>query len=140
MKEAETKLRANLKSIRELLDVDVTGCDITDVQNKATMLTQIIGLSSECKAESKRLEQLKMLSILNDIKDDGHPISSIKAQTFFSKFVICFFIIIYFNPFILHLTTCMVNPVGSLSLNHTQNVSINTTLVLIINTNQYKIY
>ena len=70
----DESLRSKLKSIRELLDVDVTGCDITDVQNKAIKLTQIIGLSAECKAEAKRLNELKKLQVLkNNLENKLSP-------------------------------------------------------------------
>lgn len=78
MTESEEKaLRKNLKAIRDLLDSDVIDCDIVSVQNKATMLTQIIGLSAECKAEAKRLTELKKLDTLIRIKDDGYAPSLI---------------------------------------------------------------
>lgn len=73
MNELEEKvLRKNLKAIRDLLDTDVIDCAIESVQNKATMLTQIIGLSAECKAEATRLKQLKNQETLIAIKDQGY--------------------------------------------------------------------
>jgi len=78
MTESEEKaLRKNLKAIRDLLDTDVTDCAIESVQNKATMLTQIIGLSAECKAEARRLTELKKLAVLTDIIDKGYAPSLI---------------------------------------------------------------
>ena len=47
-------LKEKLDSIRELIDRDVTGCDIDSLVEKGKELSQMIGLSAECKAEAKR--------------------------------------------------------------------------------------
>jgi hypothetical protein len=75
MTDQEKQLRDKLKSIREVLDADVIDCDIISIQNKATKLTQMIGLSAECKAESKRLVERKKLKILIEEKDNGYQAS-----------------------------------------------------------------
>lgn len=48
-------LKEKLDSIRVALDADVTGVDISSVVDKGKALAQLIGLSAECKAESRRV-------------------------------------------------------------------------------------
>lgn len=57
-------LQQKLNAIRECLDKDITGCDIETVVEKGKALSQLIGLSSECKAEArKNLERARLVAI-----------------------------------------------------------------------------
>lgn len=61
-------LSDKMKSIRDLLDVDTSKCELNDLTDHAQQLSAMIGLSSECKAEARqflesaRLVALKMFS------------------------------------------------------------------------------
>ena len=69
------RIKDNLKKIRDVLDADVTGCDIVTVQDKMLKLTQLSGLSAECLASATALLKQSELIALNKIKDNGYPAS-----------------------------------------------------------------
>lgn len=47
-------LSEKLHFIRDCLDKDTTGCDIETVVEKGKELSQLIGLSAECKVEARK--------------------------------------------------------------------------------------
>jgi hypothetical protein len=61
-------LSDKMDSVRKLLDVNTSDCDLDSLANHAQQLSAMIGLSSECKAEARmllesaRLVALKMYS------------------------------------------------------------------------------
>lgn len=58
-------LKEKLNSIRALIDVDVTGVDIESLIEKGKQLSQMIGLSAECKAATrKELESARIAAII----------------------------------------------------------------------------
>ncbi len=69
--ELKTIIHKNLKAIREILDADVTSCDISSVVEKTKLLTQLSGLAAETKAQSVKLLQLKKLEVLIKKKDEN---------------------------------------------------------------------
>lgn len=57
-------LREKLAYIRQQMDVDVKDVDIQSVVNKGIELSQLIGLSAECKGESRKLlENARLIAI-----------------------------------------------------------------------------
>lgn len=67
-------LKEKLSSIRVLLDVDVKDVDIESVINKGKELSQMIGLSAECKAAArKELENAKLAAIITIEKKGYTP-------------------------------------------------------------------
>lgn len=65
-------LKDKLNSIRALIDADVTGVDIDSLVEKGKQLSQMIGLSAECKAASKKeLENARIGAIIS-IENKGY--------------------------------------------------------------------
>lgn len=64
-------LNQRLNSVRALLDVDVTGVDIESLIEKGKQLSQMIGLSSECKALARKELEKKRLSALLELQAAG---------------------------------------------------------------------
>ena len=65
-------LKQKLNSIRDLLDSDVTGVDIDSIVEKGKKLTQMIGLSAECKAAAKKALELKLRVCIAEIENKGY--------------------------------------------------------------------
>ena len=61
------EISQSLNHIRSIIDTDIVEVDIDQQQNKLLMLTQIIGLSAECKASSKKILHLKELDVLSEL-------------------------------------------------------------------------
>lgn len=59
----------SLKVIRETLDAEVT--EIEEKDGKLMKLTQLVGLSAECKARAKGVLRMKELEILIKYQDSG---------------------------------------------------------------------
>lgn len=58
------KLNNNLKFIRSILDVEVTGVDMTSLVEHGKRVAQLAGLAAECKAMArKQLEQARLIAI-----------------------------------------------------------------------------
>ena len=66
MKTTEETIKA-LNAIRTMIDKDITGCDITDVDNKLKHLTQLTGLSAEANASAKKILHKKELEVLREL-------------------------------------------------------------------------
>ena len=75
MNDIKDSLRKNLKSIRDELDKDVIDLDILMVQNKALRLTQLSGLSSECKGTARKVLEKSRLENLIKIQNENIPAS-----------------------------------------------------------------
>lgn len=70
----EVTLKQKLNSIRALVDADVSDVDIESLIEKGKKLTQMIGLSAECKAQArKELEKKRMIAIIELEKKDYSP-------------------------------------------------------------------
>lgn len=65
-------LNQKLNSIRTAIDQDVTGCDIDSVIEKGKSLSQLIGLSAECKAEAKKILEHKLLIAVNELNSKDY--------------------------------------------------------------------
>lgn len=63
----------SLDSIREAVDADIIDLDIDQQKNKMLKLTQLIGLSAECKSNAKRLLHLKEVEELQKIDKSFSP-------------------------------------------------------------------
>lgn len=63
-------LSEKLDSIRKTIDIDITKCDIESVVEKGKSLSQLIGLSAECKAQARRLLEQARLSALQKLMAD----------------------------------------------------------------------
>lgn len=69
-----------MNSIRALIDVDVTGVDIDSLIEKGKQLSQMIGLSAECKAQArKNLENARMIALIQIEKKDYSPSVMLKV-------------------------------------------------------------
>jgi len=62
-------LETKLKSIREVIDVEIPLDDINAVLIKGNQLEALIGLSAECKAQALKRVSLKKLEKLNELQD-----------------------------------------------------------------------
>lgn len=72
-------LTEKLESIRKTIDIDVTNCDIDSVVEKGKSLSQLIGLSAECKSEARRdLETSRLVALQNLMRDKISPSVLIK--------------------------------------------------------------
>ena len=67
----ETKRALNF--IREVLDKDVMGADIDSQVNKLISLTQLMGLSAETMASSKKILHMKELQVFQVINPEMPP-------------------------------------------------------------------
>lgn len=66
-------LKEKLNSIRALIDADVTGVDIDSLIEKGKQLSQMIGLSAECKAAArKELDNARLAAIIQ-IENKNYP-------------------------------------------------------------------
>lgn len=66
-------LKQKLNSIRACIDTDVTGCDIDTIVEKGKALTQMMGLSAECKAEAKKNLENRLLMAVHEIGTKQYP-------------------------------------------------------------------
>jgi hypothetical protein len=58
----------SLNMIRQTIDADIIDSDIEVQKNKMLKLTQLIGLSSECKSEAKKALLKKELEVLKELE------------------------------------------------------------------------
>jgi DNA-binding XRE family transcriptional regulator len=66
-------LKDKLNSIRILIDADVSGVDIDNLVEKGKQLSQMMGLSAECKAEARKdLENARLAAIIQ-IENKKYP-------------------------------------------------------------------
>jgi len=63
-------LAEKLGEIRKAIDVDITGCDIESVVEKGKSLSQLIGLSAECKSKARKNLESARLSALQTLLED----------------------------------------------------------------------
>jgi len=66
-----SQLNKNLKAIREVLDTDVSGCDVESVIQKGHKLINLVGLASECKATARQILEETRLIKINELKNAG---------------------------------------------------------------------
>ena len=67
-------LSEKLNSIRETIDADVRGVDIDSLVEKGKSLSQLIGLSAECKSQARRnLETSRLIALQSLMKDKIPP-------------------------------------------------------------------
>lgn len=63
-------LADKLEAIRKAIDVDITKCDIENVVEKGKSLSQLMGLSAECKAQARRNLETSRLVALQSLMND----------------------------------------------------------------------
>jgi len=73
--EVKEKIKSNLKAIRLIMDRSIIDTDIISVQNKLMDLVQVVSLSAECKASSRKLLEEKRLVNLKICENDSLPAS-----------------------------------------------------------------
>jgi len=61
-------LETKLKSIREVIDIEIPQGDIDAILGKGNQLEALIGLSAECKAHALKRLSLKKLEKLNELQ------------------------------------------------------------------------
>lgn len=66
-------IHAKLKSIRDLVEVDLSMCHIDDVENHGKRLAAIIGLSAETMAEAKKNMDRKLLQAIKQLEGKDYP-------------------------------------------------------------------
>lgn len=66
-------IEINLKSIRKIVDVDVTGCDIETVVEQGKKLSSIMGLSAECMAAAQKHLQNARLKAIKSLEGKNCP-------------------------------------------------------------------
>lgn len=72
-------LTDKLEAIRKAIDVDIVGLDIDSVVEKGKSLSQLIGLSAECKALArKNLEDARLIAIQKLLTDKHGPMILLK--------------------------------------------------------------
>ncbi len=59
-----SEISQSLNAIRKVLDIDIIDVNIEEQQRKLLSLTQLMGLSAECKASAVKIRHLKELQIL----------------------------------------------------------------------------
>lgn len=62
-----------LKAIRDLVEVDLSGCHIDDVENHGKRLAAIIGLSAETMAQAKKRMDLRLLQAIKSLEGKNYP-------------------------------------------------------------------
>lgn len=60
-----------LKAIRDLVEVDLSGVEINDLEAHGKRLAAIVGLSAETMAHAKKLYQASLLRALNGLKEQS---------------------------------------------------------------------
>lgn len=68
-----TTIGEKLKSIRALVEVDLSGCHIDDVENHGKRLAAIIGLSAETMAQAKKQMDIKLLQAIKSLEGKNYP-------------------------------------------------------------------
>lgn len=64
---------AKLKAIRDLVEVDVSDCDVNDVEKHGKRLAAIIGLSAETMADAKKRLDLRLLQAIKQLEGKQYP-------------------------------------------------------------------
>lgn len=64
---------AKLKAIRDQVEVDLSGCEIDDVENHGKRLAAIIGLSAETMAQAKKQLDLRLLQAIKQLDGKDYP-------------------------------------------------------------------
>ena len=67
------RIGAKLKAIRDLVDVDVSDCDVDDVERHGKRLAAIIGLSAETMAYAKKRLDLRLLQAIKQLEGKDYP-------------------------------------------------------------------
>lgn len=62
-----------LKAIRDLVEVDVSDCDVDDVEKHGKRLAAIIGLSAETMADAKKRLDLRLLQAIKQLEGKNYP-------------------------------------------------------------------
>lgn len=67
------KIASKLKAIRDLIEVDLSGCEINDVEAHGKRLAAIIGLSAETMAQAKKQLDLRLLQAIKQLEGKDYP-------------------------------------------------------------------
>ena len=65
-------IESNLKSIREVVDTNVVGCDIESVVEQGKKLASIMGLSAECMAAAQRHLQAARVKAIKEMENKNY--------------------------------------------------------------------
>lgn len=68
----------SLNTIRYVLDMDVTGCDIESVKGKLLKLTSLMGTSAEAQSSAKGLLNEKEIEVFSKMESKSMPPSIAK--------------------------------------------------------------
>lgn len=68
-------IETKLKSIRETVDKDVTGCDIDTILEHGKKLSSLMGLSCECMASAQKTLQLARREAIIGLDSKGYGAS-----------------------------------------------------------------
>lgn len=69
----EIPISTKLKSIRELVEVDLSGCDVNDVEEHGKRLAAIIGMSAETMAQARKALDFRLLLAIKALEGKGYP-------------------------------------------------------------------
>ena len=62
-----------LKAIRDLIEVDLSDCEIDDVEKHGKRLAAIIGLSAETMAQAKKQMDRRLLQAIKELQPKDYP-------------------------------------------------------------------
>jgi hypothetical protein len=68
-------IEAQLKSIRDVVDRDVTGCDIDTILEHGKKLSALMGLSCECMASAQKTLQIARRKAINALAEKNYGAS-----------------------------------------------------------------
>lgn len=71
--EKVTTIASKLKAVRDLIEVDLSGVDIDEVEAHGKRLAAIIGLSAETMAHAKKQLDLRLLQAIKQLEGKGYP-------------------------------------------------------------------
>lgn len=66
-------IAVKLKAIRDLVEIDLSNCDINDVEAHGKRLAAIIGLSAETMAQAKKHLDLRLLQAIKQLEGKDYP-------------------------------------------------------------------
>ena len=67
------EIKAALNTIRSVIDIDPSGCDISDVKEKLFKLNALMGLSAETMASAKKMVNEKEIEVFAKMSDTMAP-------------------------------------------------------------------
>lgn len=71
--EKEATITNKLNFIRKLVDLDLSDCEINDVETHGKRLAAAIGLSAETMAQAKKQLDLRLLQAIKQLEGNNYP-------------------------------------------------------------------